>query len=130
MTIENNCFIDNDFIGFGPVQSYGNNSFTTAGNYGDGMDDDLLCQFAATSVFDRPLSPDNVTCVEFEAKVCSLEGGTSSPTSTAPTASPETQTTLAPSLADSAAASTMGRSNVVTTLVITTVALALVQCLH
>lgn len=91
--VENCCFFNNDFIGFGVVRANGGSEITLAGNAGSSTDDDLLCQFVAKSDALNPLEDNEVTCIDFELAVCPYSDETDTrtikPTSTpAPTPSP------------------------------------------
>jgi hypothetical protein len=68
--IEDSCFIDNDFIGFGIVRAWGGSEIELSNNAVEGFDDELLCQFVATSQLDNPLIPSEVTCIEPELAFC------------------------------------------------------------
>jgi hypothetical protein len=93
--IEDCCFINNDFIGFGVVRANGGSSLTSVRNAGAGDDDDLLCQFVSKSEVLNPLEDSEVTCIDFDLAVCPHDdasvGLTSSPSialTPAPTSSP------------------------------------------
>jgi hypothetical protein len=70
VTIENSCFVDNDFIGFGAVYAYDGSEIKLSGNAVEGFDDDLLCQFVAASEVLSPLDASEVTCIEPELSFC------------------------------------------------------------
>jgi hypothetical protein len=69
--IEDSCFINNDFIGFGVIRANGGSAITVSGNAGTN-DDDLFCQFVATSDLLNPTVETEVTCIEYELAVCPL----------------------------------------------------------
>ena len=71
LTLENNCFIDNDFIGVGPVQAFASAPVAAVGNYIDG-DDDLFCSFVALSDALPPQSASEITCVEADKASCDV----------------------------------------------------------
>jgi hypothetical protein len=95
--IEDSCFINNDFIGFGVIRANGGSAITVSGNAGTN-DDDLFCQFVATSDLLNPTVETEVTCIEYELAVCPL---LSVPTKT-PTPMPSPAPTTSASASESA----------------------------
>jgi hypothetical protein len=69
VVIEDSCFIDNDFTGFGVVRAWDGSGITLSGNAVEGFDDDLLCQFVA-KLADNPYQSSEVTCIESELAFC------------------------------------------------------------
>jgi hypothetical protein len=139
VVVEDSCFIDNDFIGYGPVQLYGGSPYTLSGNAGAGNDDDLICQFVATSDDRRPLSTDAIECIDFDidleqGQLCpgQTRAPTSAPSTSAPsisnaptaaptTAAPTPVATLAPS--DSPTSSALSTNKHVLTLALMAIAI-------
>ena len=83
------CLVDNDFIGFAPINVFAGGEFTSENNYAS-EDDVVLCNFAALSAGPDPQGGDDVTCVEAELDECSFEvPGTPTPEPTnAPSSAP------------------------------------------
>jgi hypothetical protein len=96
--MEDCCFINNDFIGYGAVRANGGSSITLARNAGAGNDDDLLCQFVSTSEFLTPIEASEVTCIDFDLAVCPYGDDVEKPsvsTTQAPSSSPTTDSSSA-----------------------------------
>jgi hypothetical protein len=70
VVIEDCCFINNDFIGFGAVRANGGSSIELARNAGNGNDDDLYCQFVSKSELLNPIEDSEVICIDFDLAVC------------------------------------------------------------
>jgi hypothetical protein len=68
--IEDSCFIDNDFIGFGIVLAWDDSRIEFSNNAVESFDDDVICQFVATSQFNNPIMASDVTCIEPELAFC------------------------------------------------------------
>lgn len=73
LTIKDSCFVDNDFIGFGPIHAYGGTTLDVSNNY-ISRDNLIICQFAAKSNSFSPQNTRDVTCVDADAVKCVLEG--------------------------------------------------------
>lgn len=70
--IYDSCFIDNDFIGFAPVQLFGATTYVVRNNFVTLNDDLLFCDFIAYSTSLNPESNDEITCIASDAIVCRL----------------------------------------------------------
>ncbi|GKZ01452.1 hypothetical protein MPSEU_001095900 [Mayamaea pseudoterrestris] len=68
VAIRNTCFIQNNFIGFGPVHIWDKGIFNVDGVYGD-ADDELQCTFLAYSRT-QPEDASQVTCTDYDADTC------------------------------------------------------------
>lgn len=67
--IQNNCFLDNKFVGFGAVRVFGESDFTVENNYGT-IDAGLDCQFLAVSEEELPESLSAIECFQYESPTC------------------------------------------------------------
>jgi hypothetical protein len=72
VVIENSCLVDNDFIGFGAIHAWAGSEINLSGNTVEGIDDDLTCQFVATSEIDNPLEESEVACIDTQRGSCPL----------------------------------------------------------
>lgn len=69
ITVNDCCFIDNSFIGFGPVQAFGDAQFEFNRNHAT-EDDLIICDFAATSEDFVPESERDVNCLTYDLESC------------------------------------------------------------
>jgi hypothetical protein len=99
--IEDCCFINNDFIGFGVVRANGDSSITLARNAGAGDDDDLFCQFVSLSAALTPLDDSEIICVDFDLAVCPIDDEPEASPTRLPTPSPTLGSTPGPTKAPS-----------------------------
>jgi hypothetical protein len=97
VTIEDSCFVNNDFIGFGAIHAWSDSEITLSGNAVEGIDDDLTCQFVAASEVDNPLEDSEVTCIDAQLGSCPLlEPKSPGVAPTNPSVVPPTQSPTAP----------------------------------
>lgn len=106
ITIENTCFLDNEFLRYAPVILYGPQAVLTASeNYGNGNvtgDEQLACEFAIQ--FNRIADFENLEnfeCIDFDATECNVTIPTLAPVevvepSSAPSRTPRIFDTPAP----------------------------------
>lgn len=68
--VEDSCFLDNSFVGFGPVQVFSYEDELTIVNNGGTSDPTLTCSFMALSEDTIPETEEQVTCVPFDNDEC------------------------------------------------------------
>ena len=95
MTIRDSCFIDNNFIGAGPVLSLQGNSISTSGNYGT-FDNGVQCQFVVKT---QNVVAGDRTCIPYQESECLSKGVASLLASDAPSTSPTAGPTVGSTVA-------------------------------
>lgn len=70
LKLENNCFIDNNFSGFGTIQLLGGSHHSAKNNYVT-HDEGVYCQFLSLSKSpEPPQSSKDVECVCYDSSTC------------------------------------------------------------
>jgi hypothetical protein len=68
--VEDSCFLDNSFVGFGPVQVFSYEDELTIVNNGGTSDASLTCSFLALSEDTIPENEEQVVCFPFDNDEC------------------------------------------------------------
>jgi hypothetical protein len=102
LSIENTCFINNDFFNFGAVNVFHGTAISLARNNYGTIDSDLQCPFVAQADSLEAAFNIGVSCVDFDATECTSEASlfpTQMPTFSEQSPEPESPaSTLAPSV--------------------------------
>lgn len=84
--VYDSCFIDNNFVGFAPLQIFGGAEYVLSGNFIT-EDDAIGCDFAAVSEESIPETDADITCITYDLETCNGDPRVFPPPTSAPTGS-------------------------------------------